>query len=97
MLRRSIRSDPLAGLAKTARDSSERRPPVGENAIDVISRIHLTHNRRDVLAIVRREHARAIQAWIFGMSNKLARAVAIEPLGMRLQRILPLQVGAHAS
>ena len=83
-------------FAVADRQRAERRPGVGEQAVHVVERVDLLHDGRHVVGHVGGEHAGAEQPRILGVMHGVALRVALEPLGVRLHGVLPVEVGAHA-
>ena len=86
----------LALFAVAHRQRAERRPGVGKQAIHVVERIDLLHDRRHVIGHVRGEHAGAEQPGVLGVVYGVALRVALEPLRMGLHRVFPIEVRTHA-
>ena len=76
--------------------AAERRPSVGVETIYIVERVYLAHDGGDVVVHVAGEHAGLEQARLFAVELRGSVLVAHGPLGMRLERVAPVQIGAHA-
>ena len=74
----------------------ERRPGIGEEAVDVVERVDLPHDGRHVIGHVGGEHAGAEQPRVLGVVHGVALGIALEPLRMRLHGVFPVEIGTHA-
>src|ERR1700722_13538619 len=75
---------------------AERRPAVAIEGIDVVGGVHFANDRGDVVGHVAGEHAAANQARLFFAAIGAAVGVALEPVGMGFEAIVPVEIGAHA-
>ena len=83
-------------LAIADRQIAQRRPGVGEERVHVVERVDLLHDGRHVVGHIRGEHARAEQTRVLGVMRHIALPIALEPLGVGLDRVFPIEVGTHA-
>jgi hypothetical protein len=74
----------------------QRRPAVGVEAIDPIEGVDFAHDGGDVLVHVAREHAGLKQARLFATVLHRTILVAHGPIGMRFERIAPVEIRTHA-
>ena len=76
--------------------ATDRWPSIGVEAIHVVERIDFAHDRRNVFVHVAGEHAGVEQARIFIAEENRSVCGAHRPLRVRLERVTPVQVWAHA-
>src|SRR6266480_2263296 len=88
--------DLLAALAIAHAQRAGAGPAVGEEGVDRIALGDLAVDGRHLLGEIRREHAGLEEPGGFVVAAGLAVAVALEPLGVRPQRLLPGVVAVHA-
>ena len=89
---RKLAADAAVALGK----ASDGRPSVHVEAIDIVERVDLSHDGRHVVVHVGGEHAGLEEAWIFAAELYGAVFVAHGPFGVGLERVSPVEVGAHA-
>ena len=83
-------------LVALARRHASRRPGVGEHAVHIVKRVDFTHDGRHVIGHVGGVRAGAEEPALLRELAGIALCVALEPLGMRFEGILPVQVRTHA-
>ncbi len=95
---RRARGRQLAALLAVAlRQAAERRPAVGINGVDIVAGVDFAHDRRNVVGHIGGEHAGAKQTRLFNAPQCIALGIAHGPLRMRIERLVPVEVGTHAS
>src|SRR5213078_2638516 len=88
--------DLLAALAIAHAERARAGPAVREERVDRIALADLAVDGRHLLGEIRREHAGLEEPGGFVVPAWLAVAVALEPLRVRPQRLLPGVVAVHA-
>ncbi len=83
-------------FAMTDRKRPQRRPGVGEHTVHVVKRVDLAHDRGHVIGHVSGEHAGAEQPGILAVVHHIALRVALEPLGVGLDGVFPIEIRTHA-
>ena len=64
--------------------------------VHVVEAIDLAHDGRHIVGHVGGEHAGFVQVRIVRGGPWVALCVALKPFGMSLERVSPVEIGAHA-
>jgi len=73
------------------------RPSVGVEAVDIVERVHLPDDGRNIVVHVAGKHAGLEEPWIFTTELHGAVRMAHGPFRMGLEGVTPVEVRAHPS